>query len=98
MTGWEVVTAIIGVATVIGSTYASIWKTKNPPPAPPAIHGQVSERVAKLEEAVKHHGHTNKRMLEEFADNRKRHDQVVDGIYGAINDLRNLVIKHLGNS
>lgn len=97
MNGWQIVTVILGIAAVIASTYASIWKARNAPEPtpPPAIHGQVSERIAKLEETVLHHGRANKRLQDEFADSRKRHDQVVDGIYGAINDVRNLVIKHL---
>lgn len=97
MTGWEVVTTVLGVATIIASSYVSIWKARNAPLPhdPPAIHAQVNERVAKLEETVRHHGHTSKRLQDDFSDSRRRHDQVVDGIYSAINDVRNLVIKHL---
>jgi hypothetical protein len=91
MSGWETVTAILGVVAIIVSAYVNIWKTKRAPiEKPPAIS---AERVAKLEERLRHGEQNQIRLQKDFDEARRRQDQVVDGIYSAIDDVRKMVFK-----
>lgn len=93
MNGWQTVTVILGIAAVIASTYASIWTLKNRQSEPAALEQAINERMAKVEAHVEHQQQNFKRFETEAKDSRRRQETVVDGIYTAIDGLRNEVIE-----
>jgi hypothetical protein len=87
---WENVTALLGVVTIIMSGLVGILRGKQSRERPSAAVS--TERFVAVEQKVMHQEANHRRLEGEFQNTRLRHDEVVDGIYKAIDDLRNLVI------
>lgn len=85
--GWEAVTAIIGVAAVIGSTWASIHRANRGGTREP-LEANMEARLVKLEGDLGHAVQGQERLEKEHAEKRRRFEEVVDGIYASINELR----------
>jgi hypothetical protein len=92
MGGWEAATAIIGVAAVIGSTWASIHKTNRRPDREPAEVSNLEPRLVKLEADMGHVLAGQGRLEDDNREARQRHEDVVAGIYQAIDGLRQEIL------
>lgn len=92
MDGWQAVTAIVGVAAVIGSTWVSIYRHNTQAPKEP-VEASMEVRITKLEGGLEHAVQGQERLEKEQADKRKRFEDVVDGIYKAIDDVRKEVFE-----
>lgn len=86
--GWEATTAVIGVAAVIGSTWVSIYKHNNPRESKAGTEASVEGRIIKLEGEVSHALQGQARLEKENAEKRRRFEEVVDGIYATIHEMR----------
>lgn len=90
---WEIATTILGVTTIIVGGCVKIFRKPDPPLA--QVENDYEARIIKLEGDLHHAQQNAQRLEKEHQDSRRRHEQVIDGIYEAISELRKEVLEIL---